>query len=98
MQLQRRLLILLLLLLPGCRPEVQADPSVGVQPTPPPTGTLQVSFLNVGQGDAALVQTPGDVTVLIDGGDGEGDGVVETLRSAGVDRLDWIVGSHPHED
>ncbi len=33
-----------------------------------PDGYLHVEFLDVGQGDAALVRTPGGATVLIDGG------------------------------
>ena len=33
-----------------------------------PTGRLQVNFLDVGQGDSALITTPDGTTILIDGG------------------------------
>jgi len=60
---------------------------------------LQVAFLDVGQGDAALVQLPGPVNVLIDGGpSGAGPRVLEALEQSGVRKLDWVIGSHPHED
>jgi competence protein ComEC len=58
-----------------------------------------VSFLDVGQGDAALIQTPGGEEVLIDGGPSEaGPRVIEALHSAGVRQIDLLLGSHPHED
>jgi competence protein ComEC len=66
---------------------------------------LEVTFLDVGQGDAALVQGPGGFTALVDGGgthDGSfdpGERVIEPyLRTLGVNRLDLVVLSHPHPD
>ena len=62
-------------------------------------GQLQVSFLDVGQGDAALVLTPDGKSLLVDGGPGgAGPRVLEALRAAGVAKVDWLIGSHPHED
>ncbi|MES1204643.1 MAG: ComEC/Rec2 family competence protein [Pseudomonadota bacterium] len=64
-----------------------------------------VTFLDVGQGDAAVVQLPEGRTVLIDGGgtyDGSfdpGSRVVEPfLRARGITRLDAVALSHPHPD
>ncbi|MGZ8631950.1 MAG: DNA internalization-related competence protein ComEC/Rec2 [Actinomycetota bacterium] len=62
----------------------------------PPT-TLMVRFLDVGQGDAALVTTPGGVTMLVDGGPDE-EQVATELAALGVKRLDVVVASHPHAD
>ena len=56
-----------------------------------------VSFLDVGQGDATLFQTPEGVAVLIDGGP-PGAGVPSRLRRAGVRSLDAVVLTHPQED
>lgn len=64
-----------------------------------------ITFLDVGQGDAAVVQAPGGRTLLIDGG-GTYDGgfdpgarVVEPfLRARGITRLDAVLLSHPHPD
>ncbi|MDQ7785899.1 MAG: ComEC/Rec2 family competence protein, partial [Desulfomonilaceae bacterium] len=62
---------------------------------PGPDGRLAVHFIDVGQGDAALVQTPSGGTVIIDGGD---RAVVEYLRKQGVDTIDVMVSTHPHAD
>lgn len=57
-----------------------------------------IHFIDVGQGDAGLV-TCGDSAVLIDGGkQSEGDTVVNYLQAYGIDELDAIVATHPHED
>lgn len=62
----------------------------------PPAG-LVVRFLDVGQGDAALVRSPGGATVLIDGGPAP-DLVARKLAALGVRRLDAVVATHPHAD
>lgn len=66
---------------------------------------LRITFVDVGQGDAALVEAPGGHTLLIDGGgsfDGSfdtGERVIEPLlRARGIDRLDLVALSHPHPD
>ena len=66
--------------------------------SPPPAGSLSVSFIDVGQGDGILVQA-GDADYLIDAGPTEaGPHVVDFLRSRGVDELDGIVVSSPDAD
>ncbi len=57
-----------------------------------------IHFIDVGQGDAALI-TCGDSAVLIDGGkQSEGDTVVDYLSEQGITELDAIIATHPHED
>jgi competence protein ComEC len=61
---------------------------------------LQVSFLDVGQGDSIFVKTPDGHTALIDGGD-EGEGlksILPFLHQMGVYRLDLVAGTHGHKD
>jgi competence protein ComEC len=62
----------------------------------PPEG-LRVRFLDVGQGDAALVTAPDGATVLIDGGP-DPEQVATDLAVLGVKRLDMVVATHPHLD
>lgn len=56
-----------------------------------------VTFLDVGQGDATLIQAPGGRAALVDGGP-PGAGIVPKLRSRGVERLDLVVLTHAQED
>jgi len=58
-----------------------------------------VHFLDVGQGDAVLIQTPEGKNLLLDGGErGAGGTVIAYLRQQGVTALDLVIASHPHED
>lgn len=66
------------------------------RPSLPPPAGLRVSFLDVGQGDAALLQVPGGA-VLVDEGPPEAK-VAERLRALGVRRLSALVLTHPQRD
>jgi competence protein ComEC len=63
---------------------------------PPARGELVVSFLDVGQGDATLLQKDG-VTVLVDTGP-PGGPILRRLDEAGVQRLDALVITHAQSD
>jgi competence protein ComEC len=63
---------------------------------PPPPGTLRVTALDVGQGDATLLQADGHA-ILVDAGP-PGTQLVAQLRAAGVRRLDALVVTHPQLD
>ena len=68
-------------------------------PSGSPGNMLKVHFIDVGQGDAILVQTPTGQNMLIDAGENDqGDVVVNYLVSQGVKDLDIVVGTHPHSD
>lgn len=63
------------------------------------SGRLKVHFIDVGQGDSILVQLPNKQNMLIDAGDNDdGDTVINYLTEAGVKRIDYLVGTHPHAD
>src|SRR3954468_520657 len=62
-----------------------------------PPSDLVVHFFDVGQGDAALVSSPGGVNILFDGGP-EPDLVAGKLAALGIKRLDAVVATHPHAD
>jgi competence protein ComEC len=61
-----------------------------------PVTTLRVTFLDVGQGNATLVEAPG-FTALVDAGPAAAH-VARHLRALGVRRLDVLVLSHPQAD
>ena len=61
--------------------------------------TLRVSFIDVGQGDSALLQDDAGCNILIDGGaPSKGQVVLSYLRAQGVHRLDAMVATHADSD
>lgn len=63
-----------------------------------PEDGLFAAYIDVGQGDSALLACGGE-TLLIDAGvSSEGETVVEYLKSRGVTELDYVVCTHAHED
>jgi competence protein ComEC len=64
---------------------------------PAPPGGLRISILDVGQGDAILLQPRDAAAVLVDGGP-PGDGLAAKLRGAGVTRLGAAIVTHDQSD
>ena len=64
---------------------------------PHPPRQFTVTFLDVGQGDATLIQAPGGRAALVDGGP-PGTGVESKLAARGVSRLDLMVLTHAQAD
>ncbi len=56
---------------------------------------VEVTFINVGQGDCALIRCIGDKTILIDGGENT---VIPYLSKQGIDEIDVAIVSHYHDD
>ncbi|MFU0824668.1 ComEC/Rec2 family competence protein [Clostridium sp.] len=62
------------------------------------SGDLKVHFIDVGQADSILI-TQGSNSMLIDAGNNEDSNlVVNYLKKQGITKLDYVVGTHPHED
>lgn len=60
---------------------------------------LKVSFIDVGQADSILVETPGGKSMLIDAGNNEdGDKVTSYIKGEGLNKVDVLVATHSHED
>lgn len=80
-------------------PEQTAQP--GITPTPveiPDDSTIEVHFIDVGQGDSALVLCDGEA-MLIDGGEAsESSKIYSYLKTNGIDYLDYVVATHAHSD
>ena len=85
----RTLLLLLALLLPGIA-LVACDSS---EPIP---NKLTVHFIDVGQGDAILIEAD-DAVILVDGGEASAN-VEDYLQAQGIQDIDLMVATHPHAD
>jgi len=60
---------------------------------------VKVHFINVGQGDSILIQSPNGKNMLIDGGTkSAGTKVVSFIKSKGITKLDYVVATHPDAD
>lgn len=86
--------MLLLALLAGCRSAPER---------------LRITFLDVGQGDSAVIEAPSGRVVVMDGGGAPGSDpqagtdpgsriVVPFLRSRGISTVDLLVATHPDDD
>lgn len=78
---------------------------LGLRHREQPRDTLRVTFLDVGQGDGALIDLPDGRLMVIDAGGVVGTGVdpgeravVPLLRARRRARIDVLVISHPHPD
>ena len=69
------------------------------QPTPSPSGSsFAIHFIDVGQADAALVLCDGKA-MLIDGGNADDSSLMYTyLKNQSINKLDYVIGTHGHED
>ncbi|HEY4243871.1 MAG TPA: DNA internalization-related competence protein ComEC/Rec2 [Kofleriaceae bacterium] len=73
---------------------------------PVPAGELRVTFLDVGQGDAALIELPDGAAWLVDAGGNPGAvdptapgaAIVRELAARAHDRVELAILSHPHPD
>lgn len=64
-----------------------------------PAGNYKVHFLDVGQADCIYIQLPDHNDILIDGGNAaDGPNVVSYLKAQGVDDIELMIATHPHED
>lgn len=59
---------------------------------------LNVYYIDVGQADSILITNEGH-SALIDAGNNEdGNDVVNFIKNKGITKLDYVIGTHPHED
>lgn len=59
---------------------------------------LDIYFIDVGQADSILL-TNNSESMLIDAGNNEdGENVVNFIKEKGITKLNYVIGTHPHED
>ena len=59
---------------------------------------LKIYYLNVGQADSILIQNEGQNMLIDAGNNADGENIVEFLQSLNISKIDFLVGTHPHED
>ena len=63
------------------------------------TPDMYVHFLDVGQGDSIFIELPTGKTMLIDAGENyHGEAIISYISDRGYDKIDYLVGTHPHSD
>ncbi len=107
MNLKRVLILILLfnlfLILSACVLPTTIPDNVGLEATltsapPPESSTFSITYLDVGQGDAAIVSCDGHY-MLVDGGEADCSELMYSyLKQNGISHLDIVVASHPHSD
>ena len=86
-----------LILLTGCS-NTDSQSTSNTSTTVTDGSTLTVTYIDVGQGDSALLECDGHY-MLIDGGETTASSVEYTvLKNKGIDTLDYMVMSHAHSD
>ena len=80
------------------KPVTEQKPATASAPAQDVKGDLKISMLNIGQGDAILIQT-GAQTILIDTSDSdERDLLARELEKFSVTKIDKLILTHPHAD
>lgn len=59
---------------------------------------VRVYFIDVGQADSILINSDDEYMVIDGGNNNDGNLVVSYLKSLGVNKIKYIIGTHPHED
>ncbi|QXM07081.1 ComEC/Rec2 family competence protein [Crassaminicella indica] len=96
------IIIAFLLVLTACAKEqvvkTSQEKTVGTEAVADVKGNLKVHFIDVGQADSILIEN-GENNMLIDAGNNmDSDLVVNYLKREGIKKLDYVIGTHPHED
>lgn len=89
------LVLTILLILVGCSNATGGDASHSQLSGK----TMRVHFINIGQGDSILIESPNGKSILIDGGKkGAGETVVSYIEEQGIETLEYVVATHPDAD
>ena len=59
---------------------------------------LIVDFIDVGQADSILIRNDSHAMLIDAGNNEDGDDVVKFIQDKGVSKLNYVIGTHPHED
>ncbi|HND12674.1 MAG TPA: MBL fold metallo-hydrolase, partial [Pseudomonadota bacterium] len=100
MKTARRIGMALTLFFLGCETTGTAGPAMHVD-TPAmvdPQKTLQISMVDVGQGDGMVLKTPSGVVIAFDGGPDRTGNYADFLKRQNITQIDYVILSHGHSD
>lgn len=63
-----------------------------------PINTMEVHFINVGQGDATLIKCGGQSLLIDTGDDSKGTAIQNYLKKQNIEKLDYLILTHPDSD
>lgn len=64
----------------------------------PINSELKIYYLNVGQADCILIQNEGQNMLIDAGNNADGENITQFLQSLKISKIDFLIGTHPHED
>lgn len=59
---------------------------------------LEVYYIDVGQADSILIVNQNQSMLIDAGNNDDGQDVVQFIKERGISKLDYVIGTHPHED
>lgn len=61
-------------------------------------GNLIVHFIDVGQADTILIENESSAMLIDGGNNNDSELVVNYIKSQGIKKIDYVIGTHPQED
>lgn len=78
---------------------IEPSPLYAKSPTFNVSDDLRVHFIDIGQGDAALIESPTGKKILIDSGPSKSwSSLKKYLQTLKINQIDLMINSHPHAD
>lgn len=62
------------------------------------TSDLEIYVFDVGQADSILISNSGEYMLIDAGNNKDGKLIVKELNELGIKKIDYLIGTHPHED
>lgn len=97
-RIQALILLIIMCIIAGCSKSESNSTGPNSTVTDSADSSLEVHFIDVGQGDCSLVICNGEA-MLIDAGDNsKGTKVQKYLKDHGISELKYVIGTHPDAD
>ncbi len=59
---------------------------------------LNIFYFNVGQADSILIMYENKIMLIDAGNDSDGEEILKFLKAKGINKIDYLIGTHIHED